>query len=425
MGISRMIQSESLAPHNSTGPPRTGIQFSLGVLLAWSLFGFITLTIGNLALTPTSVHHDLPAFYAAGFLVLHNPSHLFDLHAQAAVQDALIVRMNPPLPYYHPAFEALFFAPLALFTYRTAYMLFAVLNLLLLAVCYWLAPQPIDPRIERIPRSLIFLLSFPAFYCVVTGQDSMLFLVLLCLLRRSLERDRDVTAGFLLALGLFKVQIVAALVIFLVARRGPRLLLSFIPAAGALALLSIAITGFAGAAQWAHLLASAAGATHQGAAEQVYFAVYPKAMPTLNGLLYFIGGRFLPHNAWFALNAVLLAAIFILSLLLVRRSPSLSGAFSSALAGTLLLSPHLYLYDFVLLLPALLLLTGNLGPVLVWIYCVLPFVLFAIHGIQWFAPMALLPLAILLSVYLAERTPTQLPHTQPEKVTPHPLTSLE
>lgn len=412
-----MNSAQSNASNESSVNPITS-----GAIITWFTFSFVTLTISIMALPRAGRYFDFRAFYAAGFLILHHPHQLFDLHMQGLVQDTLIARIYPALPYYHPAFEALLYAPLALFTYSSAYIIYAVFNLLLLGVCYFIAPQPVDSITRKIPRSLLFFLPFPAFFCVAAGQDSMLFLLLLCFLWKALDRDDDITAGVLLGLGLFKVQLIAALVIFLVARRGPRLLRSFLPTAAALSLLSLSITGFKGAAQWIHLLTSAVGALNQSHRAQVLIAVHPMAMPTLNGLIYILGGRLLPPDASWVVNLILLAAAFLAILVVVRRS-SLPDAFSAAVAGALLLSPHLYLYDYVLLIPPLLLLTGRPQRVFIATYVILPFVLFSIHALEWLAPMAILPVAILVTLLARERS--RLPHAHPEKVTPHPLTALD
>ncbi len=393
-------------------------------MLAWLLFSFITITIGIIALPHAARYYDFRAFYSAGYLVLHYPSQLFDLHTQALVQDALVAPIRPALPYYHPAFEALLYAPLALFTYRTAYILYAAFNLLLLAVCYCVAPQPVDPQLAKFPRPLLFFLSFPAFFCVAHGQDSILFLLLLCLSWRALYSGHDIQAGILLGLGLFKIQLVIVLVIFLVARRGTRILWSFVPSAAVLVAVSLAITGLRGAADWIHLLTSAFGALNGGHHAQVLIAVHPKAMPTMNGLVYILGGGLLPPRASWILDLTLSLATFVVAFLLVRRSRSLSDAFAAAIAGTILISPHLYIQDCVLLALAVLLLSGRLSTVAGTIYCALPLTLFAINGIHWLAPMAILPLTILAGL-LTQRARVPVSASPPEKVTPHPLTALE
>ncbi|HEV2662156.1 MAG TPA: glycosyltransferase family 87 protein, partial [Ktedonobacteraceae bacterium] len=205
------------------------------------------------------------------------------------MQNAIVCPMWRGVPFYHPAYEALVYAPLTLLSYRHAYIVFAALNLLLLALCYTLAPQSADPRIARIPRPLPFFLCFPAFMGIAEGQDSIVFFLLICLLWRALASTRDRTAGILLALALFKVQIALALLVFLAiylpTPRRVRLLLSFLPSAAAVALTCLLITGSRGMAAWFRLIASSSVASHLDHHAQSIIAVYPRAMPTLNGLL--------------------------------------------------------------------------------------------------------------------------------------------
>jgi hypothetical protein len=78
----------------------------------------------------------------------------------------------------------------------------------------------------------------------------------------------------------------------------------------------------------------------------------------------------------------------------------------------------------VLLLFPVLLLTEHRQPFLTALAYVLPFVLFSLHGLDWFAIMAIVP-ALFLTSLLRTTHSQQLPQTQPEKVTPHPLTALE
>jgi hypothetical protein len=398
-----------------------------GFLITFLLFSFITLTIGTMALPRAGRLYDFRAFYTAGWLLLHHPTQLFSLSVQTAAQNAVVCPMERGVPFYHPAYEALLFAPLSLLSYHSAYILFGIINLLLLALCYILAPRAADPRIARIPRPLLFFLSFPVFMAIAEGQDSIVFLLLICLLWRALASNRDRAAGVLLALALFKLQIALALLFFLAiylpATRRTRLLLSFAPSAAAVALTCLLITGPRGLADWFGLVASASIASHLSHHVQSVIAVYPKAMPTLNGLLYVCGGHLLSSRVSLALDLTLSLLVFAAALYLCRTARQLPVAFCAALAAALLLAPHLYLYDYVLLLFPVLLLTGRLQPLLATLFYLLPFILFPTTGIDWFAFMALVPLAILASL-LSARSPLHLHGDSPEKVTPHPLTAL-
>lgn len=390
---------------------------SPGAVLVWLVFSFITLTIGIMALPRAGSHYDFREFYAAGYLLLHQPSQLFNLSAQQAVQNALVSPMQGRVPFYHPAYEALFFAPFTALSYRPAYIAFAVFNLLLLLVCYRLAPVAHAPQIAKIPRAFLFFLCFPAFMAIVQGQDSILFFLLLCLLWRALVSHRDRAAGILLALALFKLQIALPLLFFLAAYlpkpRRARLLFSFVPAAAAVALLCLLITGWHGTVAWLHLIALSSIVSQQGAHAQAAITVYSRAMPTINGLLYVCGAHLLPARAFFAIDILLSAVVFAATLYLVRKTRSTAVAFCAALAATLLLAPHLFLYDYVLLLLPVLLLTYRRQTLFAALYYLLNYVLFVVGGIDWFALMALVPLVLLSQILSAELRPEPAPLPNP------------
>ena len=414
-----------------TGTETRTSRFTLGALISWFLFAFITLTIGVSALPLAGRLYDFRAFYATGWIFLHHPTQIFDLSVQTAVQNIVVCPMYRNVPFYHPAYEALLYAPFTLLSYRNAYIAFALFNILLLALCYRVAPAAADPRIARIPRALLIFFCFPAFMGIAEGQDSIIFLFVACLLWRALASGRDRTAGILLALGLFKLQIAVALLFFLVlylpAPRRTRLLLGWLPSTAALGLTCLLITGPQGMMTWFRLLASSSVASHQDHHVQAVIAVYPKAMPTLNGLLYVCGARFLPTRLSFALDVflsilVLVAAIYILRK--TRSQPrSIPVAFCAAICAALLLAPHLYLYDYVLLLFPVLLLTQRRQPLLTALAYGLPFILFLVSGIDWFAIMAVVPAIFLISLLSTERSFVR--QHEPEKVTPRPLTALE
>jgi hypothetical protein len=403
-------------------------RITLAAIIAWLVFAFVTLTIGISALPLAGRLYDFRAFYSAGWLVLHNPTQLFDLRLQTSVQNLIVCPMGRGVPFYHPAYEALLYAPFTLLPYRWAYIAFAVFNLLLLLLCYQAAPPAADPRIAKVPRSLLLFLCFPAFMGIAEGQDSIVFLLLACLLWRALATRRDRAAGILLALALFKLQIALGLLLFLLlylpSSRRTRVLLAWLPSAAAVALTCLLITGPQGMMTWLRLIASSSIASHESHRAQSVIAVYPTAMPTLNGLLYVCGARFLPTHISFALDVLLSILVLALAIYLVRTSRTLATAFCAALAATLLLSPHLYLYDYVLLLFPVLLLTGPRLPLLTALVYVPPFILFRIAGLDWFALMALVPILFLASLLLDRRT-HKAHETHAEKVTPHPLTALD
>ena len=126
-----------------------------GAVLAWLLFSLIALAVAAAALPDTGLLYDFRAFYASGFLLLHNPHHLFDLSTQTAVQNAVVGPMWP-VPFYHPAYEAILYAVFNLLPYKAAYFTYVGCNLLLLGACYLLAPPISDPFLKKVPAAAFF-----------------------------------------------------------------------------------------------------------------------------------------------------------------------------------------------------------------------------------------------------------------------------
>ena len=406
---------------NASPPTR----LTLGATITWFILSFVTLTIGTFALPRAGRLYDFRAFYGAGWLLLHHPTQLFNLSVQTAIQNIVVCPMWRGVPFYHPAYEALLYAPFTLLSYHNGYFAFAVFNLLLLLLCYRLAPPAADSRLAKV-RPLLFFVCFPAFMAIAEGQDSIVFLFFICLLWRALDSGRDRAAGILLALALFKLQIALALFFFLALNlpspRRARLVLSFLPSAAAVTLTCLLITGPRGAAEWFRLIASSSIASHQNHHAQAVIAVYPKAMPTLNGLLYVFGAHLLPSRLSLALDGLLSVIVFAAAVYLmralVRRPGSLPAAFSAALAAAILLAPHLYLYDYVLLILPILLLRGPLHVLFTALYYVLTYVCFAFGGIDWFAFLAIFPAILLVSLVSAERPEVRVTQTLSETVTP-------
>jgi hypothetical protein len=345
-------------------------------------------------------YQDFRAFYAAGEIVRHHPALLFDLNVQqASEQDA--AGPGPMLPLYHPAYEALLFAPVSLVGYKTAYFLYMAVNMLLLWACYITAPAAASSFARSFPRPVLFFLSFPLLLCVFVGQDSLLFLLVLGLAWNALQQRKDRLAGLLVGLLLFKLAIVITLVFLIALRRGRTFLYGFLLAASALAVLSISLTGLSGTRLYLHLLGAASLAADHSVQAQRQAAVWLHAMPTLSGLLYLCGTRLLSAKAAFAANIAASLTVFLSSAWLIRTVKQEAVALSAALICALLLSPHLYIYDYAALLLPILLLNHPAMKFVALLWFVEPPILYAIGFLTWFAPAVVIPL-LLLALCFAE-----------------------
>ena len=320
---------------------------SVEAIALWGALALVLWVVAYAMLPNLGRNYDFRTFYAAGGLVRQAPSQLYDLRAQDALQNA-IANPHQPLPFYHPAYEALLFVPFSLLSYRGAYFVFQGLNLLALGACYMIAP--LDGALERWRAGVVFLFA-PVLISLLFGQDSILFLLLLCVVWRLLLSDRDTAAGVVLALALFKLAVIPIVAVLLCVRRGRRFTVGFCTTAVALSLVCVRITGVSGSVEYVRLLARDGIAVAQNVP-----AAFPGLMPTLHGLLYVTLGHLLTLRMFTFMYCVLSIGLLALGMIVVRRTIELSVAFCTAIVCGVLLSPHLFGYDFAaLVLPLMLL----------------------------------------------------------------------
>jgi hypothetical protein len=295
-----------------------------------------------------SGYQDFTIFYGAGQMVRHGQSSsLYDLAQQYEAQQRFapdVQIRHGALPYNHPPFEALLFVPLSFLSYLPAYLLWTFLNFLFLTAAVLRLHRQF-PSLANAPQWLLLLAAsgfFPVAIALIQGQDSMLLLLIFVLALVVLDRGRDVQAGAILALGLFKFHLVLPVIILLALRRW-RILLGFTPVAATLTVLSVAMVGWAGAWNYIWFLLHVENSGAGG-------AIVPQDMPNLHGLVACLGGT---GAGAVSLIAVLAVIIFALTAMKIRRTQTaVSTIFLLATTATVLISYHLLAYDLSLLLPA-------------------------------------------------------------------------
>jgi hypothetical protein len=266
---------------------------------------------------------DFNEFYSAGKLVGSGQLYNWDRMQE-------IERLHPTnqTPFGRFPFYAILFKPLAWLPYawgRAAWFALNALALLLFAVLW-----PVESR-DRLAMSLCWCC--PAALLLSMGQDTGLFLCFVAIGLRLLASNRNFAAGLVLSLCAAKFHLALGIPVFLLAQRKWATL-----AGGALGgLLQLAISFAVEGRDWpAQLLRLSANPE---------FATAIPKMPNLFGLTWW-----LPFGAVVeaALAALVLAAVWVVS----RRSSPVTGI-TAAVIGGLLVSHHAYVYDTVLLLPAL------------------------------------------------------------------------
>ena len=260
-----------------------------------------------------------PVFYTAGKLARYDLRGLYSQHLQN-----LFHPLNNGVGYFfHLPYETILLIPLSYLPQTLAFALWTLLNLgCLLGVAMilrrhfpefaWLTPFAFGPTLSL----------------VLNGQDLGILALLVALAFDRFTHEKDLQAGAILALGLFKFPLIVPLVAIL-AFRYWRVFIGFIVLSVPLLLGSALVVGKQGIQDYLAL-------THGTDAKE--------AASILTNLRGMMGVLFGPHTA----------VVIVLSVALVVLGASMRAAripmFCVALVVTLLVSWHAHLYDALILL---------------------------------------------------------------------------
>ncbi|MBI3477265.1 MAG: DUF2029 domain-containing protein [Acidobacteria bacterium] len=300
---------------------------------------------------------NFASFYTAGTMVrTGQATALYDLPAQYEMQKQFAPNVSirqAALPYIHPPFEALLFAPLTLLPYWPSYLLWTALNLVLLAVSLLILRS--GPGLKGVSPIFLALAAagfYPAVTSLIQGQDCILLLFLFVLAVVALEKRWDTAAGLLLAGGMFRFQLVLPVILLLAIRRW-RILLGFVPMSVLLGVLSLGMVGWTGVTGYLHFLIN----MEKGGAGG---SIVPSGMPNLRGLLAGLPGVSADSSPIFVATMLCSVAVMGIAGYCIRfQKYSLRFTFTLATVAALLVSYHSLTYDLSLLFPAILLLFAD------------------------------------------------------------------
>ncbi len=301
-------------------------------------------------------HADFRQLYVAGYMVrTGHRTQLYDYAAQAYFQNTLVSNDERALPFIRPAYQALMFVPFSLLPYRTAYLGFLLLNLLLLALAFLM----LQPRLRGLSRvwpglpPALFLGFYPVALALMQGQDSILLLALLAAALVSLERNRDLTAGALAGVGLFKFQIVVPIVLLFLLWRRWRFVKGFMFSAILVGLLSFITSGWAETVVFVHSLLSV-GAGLPAVPGEINFPLRINIMANLRGLIYGLASLRVPQR-WLQVTTLLLSSIVVISVRARGRQQRGGDALVLAITAGVVVSYYLFIHDLsILLIPIVL-----------------------------------------------------------------------
>lgn len=302
---------------------------------------------------------DFSIFYTAGQMLRRGDAHiLYDSDAQLAIQREFVKESfirKGPLPYNHPPFEALIYLPLAYLPYSSAYLIALLLNLATLTAGIYVVRPWLGNIRERFPILFVLvpLAFFPMFYSLIQGQDSVFLWAIYCLAYSQFRRKRELIAGLLLGIGLFKFHLMLPFAFVLLLCGYWKSLVGMGISAGAEFLVSLKIVGWNELLYYPRFIWTINRQLHRG-------VIVPENMPNFRGLL--TGWPILtPPPHWLEAVLLLLSA-GVLIWAAYRWNPrkvhdiaTWNLGLSLALIATFLVGYHSYTYDMSFVLLAVLL----------------------------------------------------------------------
>ncbi|HEV3273520.1 MAG TPA: glycosyltransferase family 87 protein [Candidatus Dormibacteraeota bacterium] len=293
---------------------------------------------------------DFSASYVAALMLRSGDgAELYDQQAEHSRHLALLPAGTViNLPFITPPTTALLALPFTVLDPGTAFRIWSLVELLLLALAVWIAIRagPWPSRLGRAPRAATFLVAIAAggtYAFLLLGQIDGIAALGLAAAYAAWRTDRSAAAGFWLALALAatKPHLAIGLGIWLIARRDWRSLAGAAAGCALVAAVSLALVGWSGMAGFVSALSFAVSNT-PGASTL--------GLPGL--VASWLGGGAIPMAIGIAGSLIALTGCGVLGARSCLRPGALEASLAGAAALSLVASPHLLPHDLVILAPA-------------------------------------------------------------------------
>lgn len=311
-------------------------------------------------------HQDFPALYAAGKMVAGGSGSL--LYDTAALGDAEIAAAGHPvggtgvLAYFNPPFFAAMLSPLSVLPLDRAYQAWTLFGLALLILDGFLlwriaAPLPTRWRIAVLAGAATL---YPVSYGLQLGQFSLLLVTSWAAAYLLLRARRDAWTGVVLAPLLIKPELLVPVAAFLLWKRRWRVFATLGPLAAAAVIASVSIVGRSAALAYPGFLLDSTRWHGDGVATNVMF--------DWNGIAAMWWERPASSHAGLIAVLALSLATLVAFAYACRTWPAVAAQLDFRrqwlllTLATVLLDPHLYLQDTVLVVPAATLLLASACP---------------------------------------------------------------
>ena len=325
-----------------------------GTILALCLWGFYAWNLATPGLRDRNGNlkgTDFLHFYTLGSLAAsHRGADLYDMNAQAAlaaqrVREAAGIRY---LPLYPPQVSILF-APLAHLSYGWALLVWWGCSALVYGICCHSVWRTCPNLRDYGGTVVVLVVAFPAFFHLIAwGQTSATALACFTLVFFLLRDRREFFAGLVLGCLIFKPQLGLAAAILFVSIGAWKIVLGAVLSAVVQLWVGVLYYGTEPLRHWIRILWNV---------RTVMPLLEPKLYQTHS--LRTFWSMLVP---WPGLSLVLyiLSAAVVLGLTIAcwrqRRAVPLELRYSALLFASVLVAPHLTVYDLVILAPAFILL---------------------------------------------------------------------
>jgi alpha-1,2-mannosyltransferase len=317
----------------------------LVALLLWCVAGVIAFAgSGYRSVFGPLKGSDFIQFYTLGHIDARTaPSTLYDPDAFHHLQTQLVPESDPE--HYlivYPPHVTFLFRPFADLTYGSAALVWAGILALTYVACVWLAWRPFKAVLPD--RRLLFAAAaaFPPFwYLVLHGQTTIVPLLAFCLGWLALEHRRPFWAGMVLGLLLLKPQFALVLAVLVLVCREWSMLAGAIVSIGVQVTATIALLGAA-------VLRDYAAVVMRFGELRELLEPKPEQLHSISAVTNRLSAD------WGMILWALLSAVVIVQTIRVWRSSAPVALRTGVLVvASVLVNPHVFVYDAVVLAPVL------------------------------------------------------------------------
>ncbi|HEX8236378.1 MAG TPA: glycosyltransferase family 87 protein [Abditibacteriaceae bacterium] len=299
---------------------------------------------------------DFPAFYTAGWMLRHGEADkLYEAARQREIQQSFLPGMKGVSAYINPPHYALLMQPLSTLSYSTAFTVWTLFSLSCFVAGIMLL-RTILPELQTQCGNWLMALALgftPVYYALSAGQNTGFTLLLHTAILVALVKRRDFVAGFLIAAGLLKPQLFLPLLPLLVIARRPKALGAFAIGAAIVCFVTWRVVGLSVAQEW---FATLSNAQHSEMARTYATNIIQQSYKMFSWQAFW--RLLLGANGVASALGWLCALGVFAALCRWWRSAGhdLPLCYALAVCATIVMVPHVFLYDLALLvLPGLVL----------------------------------------------------------------------